>query len=319
MVDLGRFVAKGLPASVAEILLAKLKSIEVQRFVIKAVESQMRFDVSQFYVEAERPVEIVFENPDEMQHNFVIVAPGAKEEIGMAADRMGGGGFAKNFVPTSPKVLHATKLVSPKGGVERLRFLPPKASADYPYLCSFPGHWLTMSGIMTVVPTGDAKVGEIVYGRTEGEKLPPIPELLVMRGNAEAGKVVFARACIVCHKIADAGVNFAPNLSQIGSRLTREQIIKSILEPSAEIAKGNESVNVETADGELYTGLIDEETAGQLKLRIGAGLVQTIPKSSIKTREISKNSGMPVGLEQTMSKQGVRGPRQYLAAQLNGR
>jgi putative heme-binding domain-containing protein len=120
---------------------------------------------------------------------------------------------------------------------------------------------------------------------------------------------------IVCHKIGDAGVNFAPNLSPIGSRLTREQIIKSILEPSAEIAKGNESVNVETTDGELYTGLIDEETAGQLKLRIGAGLVQTIPKSSIKMREISKNSGMPVGLEQTMSKQEFVDLVEYLMAQ----
>ena len=137
MLDLGRFVAKGLPASVAEILLAKLKSIEVQRIVIKAVESQMRFDVSQFYVEADRPVEIVFENPDEMQHNFVVVAPGAKEEIGMAADTMGGSGFAKNFVPTSPKVLHATKLVSPKGGVERLRFLPPKARPIIPTSAAF--------------------------------------------------------------------------------------------------------------------------------------------------------------------------------------
>ena len=49
--------------------------------------------------------------------------------------------------------------------------------------------------------------------------------------------------------------------------------------------------------------------------RIGAGLVQTIPKSSIIKREISKNSGMPVGLEQTMSKQEFVDLVEYLTAQ----
>ncbi len=315
VLELGRYLAKFLPGPLGEKILATLKSVEVQRVVIQAAESRMRFDVTHFYVEAGRPVEIVFENPDEMPHNLLIVAPGAMEETGQLADTMGGGGFAKNFVPDSKKVLHATKLVAPKGGMEKLRFPAPSEPGDYPYLCSFPAHWLTMNGVMTVVKPGDAKAGEIVRGKPPGEALPPIAELLTMRGNADAGKAVFTRTCAICHKLGDTGVNFAPHLNQIAARLTREQIIKSILEPGAEITKGNETVTIEAADGETYTGLIGEETVGQIKLRVGADAVQTIPKAAILKREIAKNSGMPLGLEQAMSRQEFVDLIEFLAAQ----
>jgi putative heme-binding domain-containing protein len=199
--------------------------------------------------------------------------------------------------------------------MEKLRFPAPSEPGDYPYLCSFPAHWLTMNGVMTVVKPGDAKAGEIVRGKPPGEALPPIVELLAMRGNADAGKAVFTRTCAICHKLGDTGVNFAPHLNQIAARLTREQIIKSILEPGAEITKGNETVTIEAADGETYTGLIGEETAGQIKLRVGADAVQTIPKAAILKRETAKNSGMPLGLEQAMSRQEFVDLIEFLAAQ----
>jgi putative heme-binding domain-containing protein len=109
-----------------------------------------------------------------------------------------------------------------------------------------------------------------------------------------------ASAINYASKIGDAGVNFAPNLSQIGSRLTREQIIKSILEPSAEIAKGNESVNVETSDGELYTGLIDEETAANMDDQAALGLI-FLPGFSTK-ESISSLSGRGVGMDVVQTK-----------------
>ena len=120
---------------------------------------------------------------------------------------------------------------------------------------------------------------------------------------------------MVCHKLGDAGVTFAPHLNQVAARLTREQIIKSILEPGAEITKGNETVIIETKDGETYTGLVAEETAGQIKLRVGADAVQTIPKGAIQKRDTAKNSGMPLGLEQTMTRQEFVDLIEFLAAQ----
>jgi uncharacterized protein len=55
-----------------------------------------------------------------------------------------------NYVPDMPEVLFATKLVNPQQ-TERLRFIAPKKAGDYPFVCTFPGHWSIMNGIMKVV------------------------------------------------------------------------------------------------------------------------------------------------------------------------
>ena len=59
------------------------------------------------------------------------------------------GGLAKGFVPESDKILHATKLLEPDTG-EVLRFNAPEQPGIYPYLCTFPGHWVIMKGEMVV-------------------------------------------------------------------------------------------------------------------------------------------------------------------------
>jgi azurin len=57
--------------------------------------------------------------------------------------------MAKHYVPESPDILFHTKLVQP-GQVESIEFDAPAEPGDYPYLCTFPGHWLLMQGVMKV-------------------------------------------------------------------------------------------------------------------------------------------------------------------------
>ncbi|MCB1079410.1 MAG: hypothetical protein KDM64_16450, partial [Verrucomicrobiae bacterium] len=118
---------------------------------IAAVPERLLFDVTRIEVSAGQPVKIVFTNPDATQHNLVIVQPGALEEIGMAGNEMAKdpGGFAKGFVPDSPKILHHTRLLEP-ATAEALRFHAPETPGVYPYLCTFPGHWIVMKGEMVV-------------------------------------------------------------------------------------------------------------------------------------------------------------------------
>ena len=119
---------------------------------IAAVKERMLFDVTRFEVKAGQPVRIDFTNPDATAHNIVIVAPGAEAEIGEAANEM-----AKDpkeaqrgqYVPKSKKVMHATRMVAPLSA-ESLRFIAPKEPGEYPYLCTFPGHWIIMKGTMVV-------------------------------------------------------------------------------------------------------------------------------------------------------------------------
>jgi azurin len=96
-------------------------------------------------------VKLVFENPDVTPHNLLIVQPGAADEVGMAGNEMAKttDGFAKGFIPDSPKILHKTKLL-PQNEREILRFKAPEKPGIYPYICTFPGHWLVMKGEMIV-------------------------------------------------------------------------------------------------------------------------------------------------------------------------
>jgi azurin len=96
-------------------------------------------------------VKLVFENPDVTPHNLLIVQPGAADEVGLAGNEMAKtpDGFAKGFIPDSPKILHKTKMLN-QGDSEVLRFNAPTAKGKYPYICTFPGHWLVMKGEMVV-------------------------------------------------------------------------------------------------------------------------------------------------------------------------
>ncbi|MEY2881941.1 MAG: hypothetical protein RLZZ15_4321 [Verrucomicrobiota bacterium] len=120
---------------------------------IASIPERMNFDVKRFTAKAGQPVRLVFANPDLMQHNFVIVKPGALEEVGVAGNEMAKDpdGIKKDFVPLSDKILQATKLIDPGASVT-LRFNAPSAPGLYPYVCTFPGHWPIMNGIMEVVP-----------------------------------------------------------------------------------------------------------------------------------------------------------------------
>jgi azurin len=124
---------------------------DVQKIRIEAVMDELQFSVSNFTVEAGKKVEITFYNPDFMQHNMLIVEKGALEKVGEAADDMMTNMDAaeKNYVPEIPEVLYSTRLLNPEETVT-LSFTAPEERGDYPYVCTFPGHWRTMKGTMTV-------------------------------------------------------------------------------------------------------------------------------------------------------------------------
>ena len=152
-VAFGQELATLLPSDQAEGARGSFEDLVVQTIRIIAVPKELRFDRLSFSVEGGRPVEIIFENPDEMPHNFLITQPGALKEVGEAGDAMASqpDAFEKHFVPDTPKVLWATPLLN-KGESFRLRFMAPEEGGGHPYVCTFPGHWITMNGMMYVRP-----------------------------------------------------------------------------------------------------------------------------------------------------------------------
>jgi azurin len=118
---------------------------------ILCIPERLLFDKTKFTVKAGQPVKLILRNPDATQHNLVIVEPGALEEVGLAGNEMAKdpSGLSKGFIPESDKILHHTSLLNPETG-EILRFKAPEKPGVYPYLCTFPGHWIVMKGEMIV-------------------------------------------------------------------------------------------------------------------------------------------------------------------------
>ena len=126
------------------------KNLKVVR--ITTVKERMLYDVTRFEVKPGQPVKLEFINPDATPHNLVIVKPGTGDAVGLAATRMAADPeLAKSgqYIPKTDAVLHHTKMVPPIAG-ETLRFMAPKTPGNYPYICTFPGHWTIMKGVMVV-------------------------------------------------------------------------------------------------------------------------------------------------------------------------
>jgi len=151
--------------SIAEVLASNYKSngmtsedvtgdsgVNATVINIKTVKNELKYDITEFVVQAGKPVELVLDNIDFMQHNLVIVQKGAKEKVGTAADKMimDPNAAEQNYVPKMSEVLFATALVDPEQKVT-LRFTAPTEPGEYPFICTFPGHWRIMQGVMKVV------------------------------------------------------------------------------------------------------------------------------------------------------------------------
>ena len=118
---------------------------------LSVTSGQMQFDKTELNVAPGQLVELVITNPDSMQHNFVLGQPGSLQTIGIAADELARtpNGPAQQYVPQVQQVLYSTKLIEP-GETVTVQFKAPTETGQYPYVCTFPGHWRIMNGVLNV-------------------------------------------------------------------------------------------------------------------------------------------------------------------------
>lgn len=147
--------------------------------------------------------------------------------------------------------------------------------------------------------------------------LPPISELVQLKGEPLKGAEVFRRetvGCFKCHQVNGEGIDFGPNLSEIGTKLAKSAIYESILDPSAGIAFGYEAWDLELKNGDDAVGLIVSETTDELALKAVGGIVTRYKKSDLARRTKQKLSIMPAGLGQTMSRSDLVDLVEYLSS-----
>jgi azurin len=114
----------------------------------------MQFDLKSFEVKAGQKVELTFKNVGKipkiaMGHNLVVLKKGISA-VAFGQKAMGAGANATNALPESVKgdTIASTKLLGPDEN-ETITFTAPE-TGDYEYVCTFPGHFALMRGIMKV-------------------------------------------------------------------------------------------------------------------------------------------------------------------------
>ena len=109
------------------------------------------YDVKELTVKPGKRVKLTFANYDFMPHNMLLVKPGKADDVGLKAINLGAKGFDIGFVPESPDILWHSKLVD-FGQEQVIEFTAPVEEGAYTYVCTFPGHWPIMNGVMEIAP-----------------------------------------------------------------------------------------------------------------------------------------------------------------------
>jgi PQQ-dependent dehydrogenase (methanol/ethanol family) len=160
----------------------------------------------------------------------------------------------------------------------------------------------TLANSAHLLAVSDADVATIIQkgrGRMPGFPLPaPDVELLVRYirslnvmasapagpGNAEAGEKVFfgSGQCSSCHTAQGRGGSYGPDLSGVARRLTLTQMKQSLIDPSARVPTGYDSVLVELKDGKKLQGFARTQGSHDLVLQTGDGKLQLLLDSEYR-------------------------------------
>ena len=117
---------------------------------IKAMDN-LQFSEKKLQAKPGEVIKLKFVNPDVVPHNWALVQPGTLEQVGDLANKLIGSpeAYLKQYVPDSDAVICYTDIIEP-GSEFAIYFKAPEKPGRYPYLCTFPGHWMVMNGILEV-------------------------------------------------------------------------------------------------------------------------------------------------------------------------
>ena len=144
------------------------------------------------------------------------------------------------------------------------------------------------------------------------QELPDVVTLSRKTGDIRIGRKIFQIQCSNCHQVDGEGIRFGPDLSEIGSKLSKRGLLQAIIYPSAGINFGYEGIVITQNNGDQIQGYIESETEDQVLIRILSGNTLSIEKSNIKTREPLDISLMTDGLYQIMTEEELVGLVEYL-------
>jgi putative heme-binding domain-containing protein len=136
-----------------------------------------------------------------------------------------------------------------------------------------------------------------------------------LEGDRRNGRDVFRRVCATCHRVGESGYEFGPDLTDAGKRLTRRELIESIIEPSKKLDAKYITSMVITAEGKALVGFVKEKTDNSLTLLMQEGKQETFSTDDIDEVVEMKQSSMPENLAATLAPTEFLDLIEYLSRQ----
>lgn len=137
------------PEPTAELPAKPAQHVEL---TISSVANTMTFDKTALTVPAGAEVHLVLKNNATMTtlpHNWVLVKPGTEASVAAAGLKLGEP--AGYFDVRDKNALAHTPTAKP-GDSSEVTFTAPADPGTYPYICTVPGHYMLMKGVLTVTP-----------------------------------------------------------------------------------------------------------------------------------------------------------------------
>lgn len=141
------------PAAPAAAAAASTSATAVATFEITANDS-MKYNLTSIEAKAGQEVKIIFTNLGNtpkaaMAHNWVLLKKGSDPKAFADAAVVA---MANDYIPPAltGQIIAHTKMLGPKQSDE-ITFTAPTEPGEYPFLCSFPAHYLSgMHGVLIV-------------------------------------------------------------------------------------------------------------------------------------------------------------------------
>ncbi|HCN31327.1 MAG TPA: hypothetical protein DIT64_21980 [Verrucomicrobiales bacterium] len=147
---------------------------------------------------------------------------------------------------------------------------------------------------------------------------PDSAAILALKGDPARGAALLSpfgalASCLACHRHRDHGISIGPDLTHVGARLTREQLLESLLQPSKTIAPEYRAHSLVTAGGEVRTCFVVNGTDPEVTVKLLTGETLTYAREGIQLTPLPA-SLMPEGLLQSLSAQEAADLLEYLAS-----
>jgi putative heme-binding domain-containing protein len=161
------------------------------------------------------------------------------------------------------------------------------------------------------------RLDQLKVGRDLANLGTVFPDALTTGGALFRGRQLVAQhaaaQCTRCHTVAGSTAEVGPSLAGVGSRLTRQQLLESLITPSARITPGYGQVSVTLKSGHKVEGTLREESATTLAIEDTTKGLQRIEVADVATRTNGVSAMPPMNL--LMTPREIRDVVEFLATQ----